>query len=81
MILKSCLRDYTDAYILFKGTITIQGTSAAAKNANSTNKRMIFKNCPSITDCISEINKTQVDNADNAKDIDWVMSIYNSVKI
>ena len=26
------------------------------------NKRVIFKNCASFTDCISKINNTQIDN-------------------
>ena len=39
--------------------------------ANNTNKKVIFKNCAPFTNCISEINNTQIDNA---KDIDIVMS-------
>ena len=41
---------------------------------NNTNKKVVFKNCAPFTDCISEINNTQVDNA---KDIDIVMPMYN----
>ena len=73
-ILKSSLCDYSDAHILFKGTITVADTSAAGAAANNTNKRVIFKNCAPFTNCIREISNTKVDNA---KDIDIVMSMYN----
>ena len=33
-MLKSSLCDYSDAYILFKGTITVNKTAAADPNAN-----------------------------------------------
>ena len=73
-ILKSSLCNYTDAYILIKGTITIADLSAAGAAANNTNKKIIFKNCTSFTNCISEINNTQINNA---KHIYIVMPIYN----
>ena len=62
-ILKSSLCDYSDTYILVKGTITVDNTAAADVDANDTNKKVIFKNCAPFTNCISEINNTQVDNA------------------
>ena len=40
-------------------------------------KKVLFKNCAPFTNCISEINNTQVDNA---KDIDIVMPIYNLIE-
>ena len=61
-VLKSSLCDCSDAYILIKGTITVDDTSAAGAAANNTNKKVIFKNCTPFTNCISEINNTQVDN-------------------
>ena len=76
-MLKSSLCDYSDAYILVKGTITVNDTAAADANANNTNKKVIFKNFAPFTNCISEINNTQVDNA---KDIDIVMPIYNLIE-
>ena len=75
--LKSSLCDYSDAYILVKGKITVDDTLAAGAAANNTNKKVMFKNCPSFTNCISEINNTQVDNA---KDIDIVMLMYNLIE-
>ena len=73
-MLKSRLCDYSDAYILVKGTITVNNTAAAA---NNTNKKVIFKNCAPFTNYISETNNTQVDNA---KDIDIVMPMYNLIE-
>ena len=76
-MLKSSLCDYSDAYIVVKGTITVNNTAAADAAANNTNKKVIFKNCAPFTNCISEINNTQVDNA---KDIDIVMPMYNLIE-
>ena len=76
-MLKSSLCDYSDAYILVKGTITVNNTAAAGAAVNNTNKKVIFKNCAPFTDCRSEINNTQIDNA---KDIDIVMPMYNLIE-
>ena len=76
-MLKSSLCDYSDVYILVKGTISVNNTAAADANANNTNKKVIFKNCALFTNCISEYNDTQIDNA---KDIDIVMPMYNLIK-
>ena len=48
----SSLRGYSDAYILAKGTIYIQYVATPA--ADNDGKEIIFKNCSSLTDCISE---------------------------
>ena len=78
-MLKSSLCDYSDAYILVKGTITIngRGADAAARQADERDKVVIFKNCAPFTNCISEINNTQIENA---KDIDVVMPMYKLIK-
>ena len=44
-MLRSSLCDYSDAYILVKGNITVNNTAAAGADANNTNKKVIFKNC------------------------------------
>ena len=72
-MLKSSLCDYSDAYILVKGTTTVADTSATGAAANNTNKKVIFKNCAPFTNWISEINNTQVDNA---QDIDSNANVY-----
>ena len=76
-MLKSSLSDYSDAYILVKGTISINNTAAQGAAANNTNKKVIFKKCAPFTNCISEINNTQIDNA---KDIDVVMPMCNLIE-
>ena len=78
-MLKSSLCDYSDAYILVKGTITITGAGAdgAARQADERDKCVAFKNCVPFINCISETNNTQVDNA---KDIDIVMPMYNLIE-
>ena len=76
-MLKSSLCDYSDAYILVKGTITVNNTATAGAAANNINKKVMFKNCAPFTNCISEINNTQVDSA---KDIDIVMPMYNLIE-
>ena len=78
-MLKSSLCDYSDAYILVKGKITIAGAGndAAARRADERNKGVVFKNCAPFINCISEINNTEIDNA---KDIDTVMPMYNLIE-
>ena len=76
-MLKSSLCDYGDAYILVKGYITVPNTATASADVNNTNKKVTFKNCPPFTNCINEINNTQVDNA---KDIDIVMPMYTLIE-
>ena len=78
-MLKSSLCDYIDAYIVVKGTITIngRGADAGARQANERDKGVSFKNCASIINCISGINNTQIDNA---RDIDIVMPMYNLIE-
>ena len=77
IMLKSRLCDYSDAYILIKGTITVPNPAGAGQPANNNSIEVVFKNCASFNDSIGEINHTQIDNV---KDIDVVMSMYNSVK-
>ena len=58
-MIRSNLCDYGDAQIHVHRTITVpnNGTVAAPYNKN---KSAIFKNCPPFTNCINEINNTQV---------------------
>ena len=73
-MLRSSLCDYGDAYILAKGTITVNNTAAAA---NNTNKKVVLKNCAQFPNCISKINNTQIDSAEY---IDIVMPMYNLIE-
>ena len=76
-MLKSSSCDYSDAYILVKGTIAVNNTAAADADANNSNKKVIFKNCATFSNWISEINNTQIDNV---KDIDIVMAMHNVIE-
>ena len=75
-MLRSSLCDYSDAYILVKGTITVAntGTMAAPNNAD---KKVISKNCAPFTRSISRISNTQVDDAQY---IDAVVPLYNLIE-
>ena len=68
-MLRSDLCDYSDAYIVVKGTITVTDPN----NANY-EKKLAFKNNAPFTSCISKINNTLIDNAE---DLDIVMPMYN----
>ena len=78
-MLRSGLCDYADACILVKRTITIpgEGDDTAARRADEINKGVIFKNCAPFTKCISKINDTEIDNA---QDFDIVMPMYNLIE-
>ena len=60
---RSKLCDYSDAYMLVKGTLTVTNTAAAGAAVNNTNKKVIFKNCVPFTDFIANTNNTKVDDA------------------
>ena len=52
----------------------LQEDDDAAKRLDERNKGVIFKNCTLFTKCISRINGTEIDNA---QDIDIIMPMYN----
>ena len=76
-ILMSSLCDYSDAYILVKGNISVNNNAGAGAALNNIGKKVIFKNCAPFTNCISKINNTQIDNAEY---IDIVMPMYNLIE-
>ena len=76
-MLRASLCNYSDAYILVRGNISVNNTAAEGAAANNTIKKVIFKHCAPFTNCISEINNTQIDNA---KYIDILMSMYNLIE-
>ena len=71
--------DYSEAYILVSGTIRITGAGAdhAATQVDERNKGVTFRNCAPFTNCISEINNTQIDNV---KYTDVVMPLYDLIE-
>ena len=78
-MLTSSLYDNSDAYIIVKGKITITGAGydVATSQADERDKGVAFKNCVLFTNCIREINNTQIDNA---KDIDIELLMYSLIK-
>ena len=75
-MLRSSLCDYSDAYILVKGNISVNNTGTAETPTNR-KKKVIFKNCVLFTTCISKINNTQIHNAEYT---DVVMPMYNLIE-
>ena len=75
--LRSSLCDYSDAYILVKGTITVTalGANNGANNIrDKKNRPSILKNNSLFVSCITRINGELIEDAD---DLDIVMSMYN----
>ena len=69
-MLRSDLCDYSDAYVVVKGKITVEGEN----DAKTRNKKVIFKNNAPFRSRISKINNAFTDNAE---DLDIAMLIYN----
>ena len=78
-MLKSSLCDYSDAYILVKGKITITGSGndAAHRQADERDKGVGFKNCAPFTSCKSDINNIDIDYC---HEIDIVMPMYSLIE-
>ena len=68
-MLGSNLCDFTDAYIVAKGKITVTNP-----NNNVHDEKLALKNNAPFLSCISKINNTFIDNAE---DLDIVMPMYN----
>ena len=69
-MLRSNVCDYSDAYIVVKGNITVTNPDNDAYD-----KKLAFKNNAPFTSCISKINNTLIDDAE---DLDVVM--YNLIE-
>ena len=61
-MLISDLCDYNDAYIVVKGTSTVEGDDDDKKKKI---KKLTFKNNASFRSCISKINKTLLGNLED----------------
>ena len=76
-MLRSSLCDYSDAYILVKGTITVAapGANNGVNNIrDKKNRSLILKNNAPFVSCITRINGELIEDAD---DLDIVMPMYN----
>ena len=77
LMLRSNVCDYSDAYILVKGKITV--TAPGANNGENNirdkkNRPLILKNNTTFVSCITRINGELIEDAD---DLDIVMPMYN----
>ena len=83
-MLNSSLYDYSYAYKLVKGRITVNGDAgrparrteaqlSAERQADERNTGLIFKNGAPLINCKSKINNAEIDHA---KDIDIVIPMY-----
>ena len=68
-MLRSDLCDFSDAYIVVKGDITVTEPNNAKRN-----KSVVFKNIAPFINCISKINGVQIGNVE---DLDIVMPMYS----
>ena len=69
-MLRSDLCDYSEAYIVVKGDITVEG----ANNKIIENRLLAFKNNAPFISCISKMNDVLIENEE---DLDFVMPMYN----
>ena len=67
--IESSLCDYSDAYILVTGNITVVGADD--------NTKVAFKNCAPFRKCRTEINETFIDEAEH---INITMPMYNLIE-
>ena len=72
-MLRSDLCDFSDAYIVVKGDITLK-KDVDKGFIDVSNRSLAFKNNAPFTNCISKINNVLIDNAE---DLDIVMPMYN----
>ena len=72
-MLRSDLYDYSDAYIVVKGDITLTKINGRGI-IDIRNRFLAFKNNAPFTNCISKINNVLIDNAE---DLDIVTPMYN----
>ena len=68
-VIKSSIRDYSNAYILVTGDITVVNDDG--------NTKVAFKNSAPFTKCVSHINDKQINTAGN---LDIIMPIYNLIE-
>ena len=82
--IESSLCDYSDAYILVTGNITVKRTIAIPPDTEPQRKQslaaatqVVFKNCAPFEKCSTEIDGTLVDEADF---INITMPMYNLIE-
>ena len=75
-MLNTSLFDYSDAYILVEGRITVvgQGAGVPAVATDRIDKEVVFKNCALFVKCVNKINNAEVGTAE---DFDIAVLMYN----
>ena len=73
-MLRSDLCDYSDAYILVNGIITITANAGANNIRDKKDRKLILKNNAPFVSCITRINGELIEDVD---DLDIVMPMYN----
>ena len=74
-MLRSGLCNYSDAFIAVKGKITVTNP-----NNNGYDKKLAFKNNAPFLSCISKINNTLIDNAEDLDIVKYTVYL-NTVRI
>ena len=74
-MLRPDLCDFSDAYIIVKGTITLTKTNRRGF-IDKRNRFLAFKNDAPFTNCISKISNVLIDTVD---DLDVVMLMYDLI--
>ena len=72
-MLRLGLCDFSDAYIVVEGDVTLEGDN----DANKRNENLAFKNNAPFISCISKINGVKIDNAE---DLDVAMPIFAPIQ-
>ena len=75
-MLRSDLCDFSDAYIVVKGDITLTETNGKVI-IDMRNRFLAFKNNTPFTNCISKINNVLIENVE---DLNIVMPMYNLIE-
>ena len=73
-MLRSDLCDYSDAYIVVEGTITVKATEGDDNLRDKKSRPLARKNNAPFVSCISKINGELIENSE---DLDIVMPMYN----
>ena len=71
-VLQSGLCNYSDAYLVVKGTINVTDP-----NNNAYDKKLAFENNAAVISCTTKINNAPIDNSE---DLDLVMTVYNLIE-
>ena len=69
-MLRSDLCDFSDAYVVVEGYITLEGDN----DANKRNKNLAFKNDAPFINCFFKINGVKIDYVE---ELDVVILVYN----